>query len=162
MPCAQWRKYDKAFACVRPLQHLWFGPCAHPLRGRHRAQDWLNDRLVVLGTKCNHLLLLDVVTAQVREVPLPSVNVQRQIAPELLAAGTLGQLASPRSPAQSCGIHAVSLSPDRRLMATGGAHVHDCQVFEVHTPAGVDSSGVLLTPVTSLVVRLLLVRLDGL
>ena len=153
MPCATWRKYDKAFACVRPAPATDRSTrVVDRLTPAPRPQDWLNDRLVVLGTKCNHLLLLDVVSAEVREVPLPHVSVQRQVAPELQSA--MAQLPpSPRGPSLDCGIHAVSLSPDGSFLATGGAHVHDCQVFAVHAPPGAHSGDVYLTPATTLVVR---------
>ena len=119
-------------------------------------QEWLNDRLVVLGTKCNTLLLLDVVTSKVQEVSLPRVSFAQRAASsqhdQQSSAAADGQ-SSPRGlSVPSCGIHAISVSPDRCMLATGGANPNDCQVFSVEQ-APQTEAGIRLAPSQTLVVR---------
>lgn len=119
-------------------------------------QEWVNDRLVVLGTKCNTLLLLDVVTSKVQEVPLPRVGRQQrtplgQAVQQSSSGGPADGQTSPRGPAPSCGIHAMSMSPDGCMLATGGANANDCQVFSVVNTPGTEP-GIRLAPCQTLVV----------
>ena len=112
---------------------------------------------MVLGTKCNTLLLLDVVTSKVQEVLLPRVSAQRTPSGRAVQQSSSGAQVdgqvSPRGPAQSCGIHAVSLSPDGCILATGGANPNDCQVYSVvHTPGA--EPGIKLAPCQTLAVGL--------
>ena len=90
-------------------------------------QEWLSERLAVIGTKCNHLLCLDVVTGRRAEVPLPVTRTQTP-------THSVANSASGVPSYGNCGIHAVSFSPDRRLMATGGYDPAHCQVFEIDLP----------------------------
>ena len=101
---------------------------------------------MVVGTKCNHLLCLDVATGQSAEIALPVARTQP---PAREDPGLLPSLVA--HPHGSCGIHAISMSPDRRLMATGGNDPAQCQVFEVDLPGG---RGIQATfrPVQTLVV----------
>lgn len=98
LPSKSHRKYDKAFTC-----------------------EWLSDQVVVIGTKCNRLLCLDVATGSVTEIPLPIAQAQPQSSsPVPFSAPRYG----------NCGIHAIAVSPDQRLLATGGFDPAHCQVFE--------------------------------
>ncbi|KAK9802066.1 hypothetical protein WJX73_010138 [Symbiochloris irregularis] len=104
------RKYDKGFAC-----------------------EWISDRLVVVGTKCNHLLCLDVATGRMAEVPLPPA---RHIPPRADPHAVNAQSNGLSPVTGNCGIHAIAFSPNRRLMATGGNNPAHCQVFEVDVHEG--------------------------
>ena len=62
-PCRQWIFFDKAFTCVSPqnLSRLAFvqgnPKSAAQLKGKGM-QAWLSSQQVVVGTKCNKLLLV--------------------------------------------------------------------------------------------------------
>jgi hypothetical protein len=101
---------------------------------------------VVVGTKCNKLLLLNTRTYALREVAPPPAPPRQ---PRSSEAPVEGQAYG------NCGIHAVALSPDAQLLATGGASPNDCQVYRVR--GGAQRSGApALAPAQTLVVRALL------
>ena len=108
------------------------------------AQAWLNHEYVVVGTKCNKLLLVNTLTCELREVALPPPPPRR---PRSSLAPAEGQGYG------SCGIHAAALNPDAQLLATGGANPNDCQVYRVHAGGRPGASAPALAPVQTLVVR---------
>lgn len=87
-------------------------------------QEWVDDKYVAVGTKCNKLLLVDARTFQMHEVPLP----QKPARPHGLP------LASSDHP--GCGIHGMSMSPDGSMLAVGGQEASDCQLFQVEQRPG--------------------------
>jgi hypothetical protein len=93
-----------------------------------------------VGTKCNSLLLVDVVTRRHRRVALPPKPAVRQ-APELMY-----------NPDGHCGMHAMDVSPDGRYVVTGGRAAEDAVVLRRDT----------LTPVQTFSVRLRRQRERGL
>jgi hypothetical protein len=98
---------------------------------------------VVVGTKCNKLLLLNTLTYALREVAPPPAPPRQ---PRSSEAPVEGQAYG------NCGIHAVALSPDAQLLATGGASPNDCQVYRVR--GGAQRGGApVLAPAQTLVVR---------
>ena len=100
--------------------------------------------MVVIGTKCNRLLCLDVATGSVTEIPLPIAQAQPQSSsPVPFSAPRYG----------NCGIHAIAVSPDQRLLATGGFDPAHCQVFEFDI-ASDGSNRVTFRPAQTLVVSL--------
>ncbi len=101
---------------------------------------------MVVGTKCNKLLLLNTRTYALREVAAPPAPPRQPRSSEAPAEGQAYG---------NCGIHAVALSPDGRLLATGGASPNDCQVYRVR--GGAQRGGApALAPAQTLVVRALL------
>ena len=59
------------------------------------ASHWLNERQIVMGTKCNKLLVFDVISQQVGYIPM------------LKSSGRYSTADPP------CGIHAISVNPSR-------------------------------------------------
>ncbi|KAK9827700.1 hypothetical protein WJX81_001747 [Elliptochloris bilobata] len=119
LPCRRWQKYDKAFACA-----------------------WLDHEYVVVGTKCNKLLLANILTCELREVAPPPAPLRQ---PRSSEAPVEGQGFG------NCGIHAVALNPDAQLLATGGANPNDCQVHRVRLVGQSNGGAPALAPVQTLV-----------
>lgn len=79
------------------------------------AASWLNERQVVMGSKCNKLIVLDALSGRVAEIP--SI-----------------QSSDDSRPAESpCGIHAISINPSRSLLATGGHNTNDLAIYKLPT-----------------------------
>ncbi|CAL5228259.1 g11362 [Coccomyxa viridis] len=118
-PCWRWQEYDKAFAC-----------------------EWLDTENVVIGTKCNRLLLLNTTTRKVTRVPIP---------PAPPRASLQQAAADSNSAYGNCGIHSISISPDREFLATGGSNPADCQIMRIRDGANACTSQPTLEPVQTLV-----------
>jgi len=89
------------------------------------ASHWLNERQIVMGTKCNKLLVFDVSSHQVSYIPM------------LKSSGRY-QTADP-----PCGIHAISINPSNTLLATGGHSTNDIAIYQLPTfdPVAVCENG---------------------
>ncbi|KAK9837622.1 hypothetical protein WJX74_001605 [Apatococcus lobatus] len=87
---------DKAFAC-----------------------QWVDGEHVLIGTKCNQLLCLNISSQLQIKIPLPD----RPGRPAILEAVS--------TPYKHCGMHCIAVSPDGQRIATGGHDPSDCQVFDV-------------------------------
>jgi WD repeat-containing protein 40A len=75
--------------------------------------QWLNHRQVVVGTKCNSLIVLDVQTGKSFKMPcLPS-------------SGRF------RPPVESGGIHAIELNPSKTKLATGGDKTNELAIYKM-------------------------------
>lgn len=100
-------------------------------------QEWVNDKYVAVGTKCNKLILVDATTFKQHEIPLPPK-------PPRPPGMPMPSIVHP-----GCGIHGMSMSPDGDMFAVGGQEASDCQLFHVQQRPG-DSP--LFTPHQTLVV----------
>ncbi|XP_019761235.1 DDB1- and CUL4-associated factor 12 homolog isoform X2 [Dendroctonus ponderosae] len=78
--------------------------------------QWLSDRQVVFGTKCNKLMVYDVQTRKLDQIP------------SLISRSEL-----PNSNEQSSGIHSVQLNPSKTLLATGAKNTCDIAVYRLPT-----------------------------
>lgn len=76
--------------------------------------QWLSNRQVVFGTKCNKLMVYDVNTRRVDAIP------------------TLKNTRGSNGDAQS-GIHSCQINPSRTLLATGARHSADIAVYKLPT-----------------------------
>uniref|UniRef100_T1KRG3 DDB1- and CUL4-associated factor 12 beta-propeller domain-containing protein n=1 Tax=Tetranychus urticae TaxID=32264 RepID=T1KRG3_TETUR len=84
--------------------------------------QWLNHRQIIFGTKCNMLMVLDLHTSKLVQIPnLSSSN----------------NLSSP--PNTRCGIHCIAINPSRTLLAAGGENPNDIAIYKLPTldPIGV-------------------------
>ncbi|XP_017771552.1 PREDICTED: DDB1- and CUL4-associated factor 12 [Nicrophorus vespilloides] len=76
--------------------------------------QWLSDRQVVFGTKCNKLMVYDVVTHALDQIP---------------------SLVSRRNPTEQhqCGKHSVQINPSKTLLATAARNACDIAVYRLPT-----------------------------
>jgi hypothetical protein len=97
--------------CPAPTHH------ALPPPARTPSQAWVGPSSVLVGTKCNSLLLLDALSGAHRRVPLPPKPAVR-LGPDLM-----------HNPDGHCGMHALDVSPGGRYVVTGGAAAEDAVVW---------------------------------
>ncbi|XP_046399884.1 DDB1- and CUL4-associated factor 12 homolog [Ischnura elegans] len=99
------------------LTHEMFKEHTVSLRSMNKVfcSQWLSDRQVVFGTKCNKLMVYDVATQRLDRIP----SLQ----------GRLG--CGP--PEQQCGIHSVQINPSRTLLATGARNSCEIAVYRLPT-----------------------------
>ncbi|XP_034938952.1 DDB1- and CUL4-associated factor 12-like [Chelonus insularis] len=91
--------------------------------------QWLSDRQVVFGTKCNKLMVYDVATQKLDQIP--SLH-GRQTNP---AGAPVAE--------QQCGIHSVQINPSRTLLSTGARNSNEIAIYRLPTldPVCVGESG---------------------
>ncbi|CAG9772567.1 unnamed protein product [Ceutorhynchus assimilis] len=80
--------------------------------------QWLSNRQVVFGTKCNKLMVYDVQTHKLDQIPSLISSTRREIQ---------------NNNEQPCGIHSVQLNPSRTLLATGARNTCDVAVYRMPT-----------------------------
>lgn len=79
------------------------------------AANWLNERQVVVGSKCNKLIVLDAMSGHMTEIP------------------SLRSSDDSRPADNPYGIHAISINPSRSLLATGGHNTNDLAIYQLPT-----------------------------
>ena len=79
------------------------------------ASQWLNDSQVVLGTKCNKLMVIDVGTNDL--VNIPTIKSSKDSKPADCP----------------CGIHSIAINPSRTMLATGGQNTNDLAIYDLPT-----------------------------
>ncbi|XP_059177568.1 DDB1- and CUL4-associated factor 12-like [Physella acuta] len=79
------------------------------------ASKWLNESQVVLGTKCNKLMVMDVRSNNL-------VHIQ-----------SLKSTSESKAAECPCGIHSIAINPSRTMLATGAQNTNDLAVYELPT-----------------------------
>lgn len=89
------------------------------------ASEWVSDRQVVIGTKCNKLIVLDLETSQLANIP------------QLKSSAVSVPADCP------CGIHSIAVNPSRNLLATGAENTNDLAIYSLPTldPIGTGEQG---------------------
>lgn len=95
------RKINQEYGSRHILTHDLFKEYSVSLNNMNKVfcSQWLSDRQVVFGTKCNKLMVYDVATQKLDQIP--SLH-GRQLSP----GGSV-------VPEQQCGIHSVQINPSR-------------------------------------------------
>ena len=94
---------------VDSLPSAWsvFLPAIHQVF----CSQWLSHKQVIFGTKCNKLMVVDVNTRHMDQIP--SLQSSENSVP----------------PDQECGIHSIEINPSRTLLATGARNSNDVAVY---------------------------------
>ncbi|KAJ3228385.1 hypothetical protein HK099_002890 [Clydaea vesicula] len=102
------------------------------------ASAWLSSSEIVMGTKCNKLLVLNVETG--KKIEIPALLIQGEYGLEddkndEDTAGSEGEENFQSRKAQLCyGIHSIAVNPSRTLLAVGaGKPTEFIQVYELPT-----------------------------
>uniref|UniRef100_A0A2M4APH4 Putative wd40 repeat-containing protein n=1 Tax=Anopheles triannulatus TaxID=58253 RepID=A0A2M4APH4_9DIPT len=110
------RSIDPAYSSRHILTHDMFKETPIPLGNINKVfcSQWLSNRQVVFGTKCNKLMVYDVNTRRVDAIPtLPNSR-----------SG---------SPDTQSGIHACQINPSHTMLATGARHSADIAIYSLPT-----------------------------
>ena len=99
------RKINQEFGSRHILSHDLFKEYSVSLNNMNKVfcSQWLSDRQVVFGTKCNKLMVYDVATQKLDQIP--SLHGRQN------SSNGLGGVAE-----QQCGIHSVQINPSRYLL----------------------------------------------
>lgn len=110
------RSVDQSYASRHILTHDMFKETPINLGNINKVfcSQWLSNRQVVFGTKCNKLMVYDVNTRRVDAIP------------------TLKNSRGSNGDTQS-GIHSCQINPSRTLLATGARHSADIAVYKLPT-----------------------------
>uniref|UniRef100_A0A8D8A3K3 DDB1- and CUL4-associated factor 12 n=1 Tax=Culex pipiens TaxID=7175 RepID=A0A8D8A3K3_CULPI len=110
------RNVDPSYASRHILTHDMFKETPIALGNINKVfcSQWLSNRQVVFGTRCNKLMVNDVNTRKVDAIPTLSNS-----------RGT--------SPDTQSGIHACQINPSNSMLATGARHSADIAIYRLPT-----------------------------
>jgi DDB1- and CUL4-associated factor 12 len=110
------RSVDPSYASRHILTHDMFKETPISLGNINKVfcSQWLSNRQVVFGTKCNKLMVYDVNMRRVDAIPT--------------LANSRGQ-----NPDTQSGIHACQINPSHTLLATGARHSADIGIYRLPT-----------------------------
>ncbi|GAB1611029.1 DDB1- and CUL4-associated factor 12-like [Argonauta hians] len=100
------------------------------------ACQWLDKNLVVMGTKCNKLIVLDVVTGRLFDIPSLKSTTTTTSNNTTVTSSASGSSTAPNSPSVStepCGIHSIEINPSRTFLATGADTTSDLAIYKLPT-----------------------------
>ncbi|XP_021202925.2 DDB1- and CUL4-associated factor 12 homolog isoform X2 [Bombyx mori] len=111
------RSVDPSYATRHMLTHDMFHETPVNLGNMNKVfcSQWLSDRQVVFGTKCNKLMVYDVRTRSLDAIP------------------TLRPRAAWPPPDHQTGIHALQINPSRTLLATGARNSCELAIYSLPT-----------------------------
>ncbi|XP_075209826.1 DDB1 and CUL4 associated factor 12-like protein isoform X2 [Lycorma delicatula] len=115
------RMFKQDFGTRHILTHDMFKerPISLPNMNKVFCSQWLSDRQVVFGTKCNKLMVYDVITQKLDQIP--SLQGHRDTNNSELLSD------------QQCGIHSLQINPSRTLLATGAKNSSEVAVYRLPT-----------------------------
>lgn len=77
--------------------------------------QWLSHKQVIFGTKCNKLMVMDVSSKKIDQIP--SLQSSENSVP----------------PDSECGLHSIEINPSRTLLSTGARNSNDVAVYRLPT-----------------------------
>ncbi|KAJ1564574.1 DDB1- and CUL4-associated factor 12 [Nowakowskiella sp. JEL0078] len=93
------------------------------------ASAWLTSTQVVVGTKCNRLLIIDTQTGKTREIPPVPINLSSA---HTTHNGDVRSAHAYQVTSNCCGIHSIAINPSRTLIAVGaGKPTEFIQVYRL-------------------------------
>ncbi|KAK0181363.1 hypothetical protein PV327_003655 [Microctonus hyperodae] len=115
------RKINQEYGSRHILTHDLFKEYSISLNHMNKVfcSQWLSDRQVVFGTKCNKLMVYDVATQKLDQIP--SLH---------------GRQTSANGNAmveQHSGIHSVQINPSRTLLGTGARNNNEIAIYRLPT-----------------------------
>eukprot|EP01023_Acetabularia_acetabulum_P031737 TRINITY_DN29703_c0_g1_i1.p1 TRINITY_DN29703_c0_g1~~TRINITY_DN29703_c0_g1_i1.p1 ORF type:complete len:581 (+),score=84.70 TRINITY_DN29703_c0_g1_i1:111-1853(+) len=91
----------------------WLGQQQQPI-DKIFAANWLNEEEIVLGTKCNNLVVVNALSGKMKNVPTIGRQ-QNEYNPRII----------------NYGIHTISINPSKTLMLTGGEEPQDAAIYSI-------------------------------
>lgn len=115
------RTFNRDYGSRHILAHDMFREHPIALNNMNKVfcSQWLSDRQVVFGTKCNKLMVYDVATEKIDQIPC--LYGKRDPSAEI-----------PPGEASS-GIHALQINPSRTLLASGAKNSNEIAIYRLPT-----------------------------
>ncbi|XP_015117989.1 DDB1- and CUL4-associated factor 12 [Diachasma alloeum] len=115
------RKINQEYGSRHILTHDLFKEYSVSLNNMNKVfcSQWLSDRQVVFGTKCNKLMVYDVATQKLDQIP--SLH------------GRQGNSNGGPVVEAQAGIHSVQINPSRTLLSTGARHSNEIAIYRLPT-----------------------------
>ncbi|XP_051165458.1 DDB1- and CUL4-associated factor 12 homolog [Leptopilina boulardi] len=115
------RRVNHEYGSRHMLTHDLFKESSVNLNNMNKvfSSQWLSDRQVVFGTKCNKLMVYDVATQKLDQIP--SLHGRQSMS----GTNAISE--------QQCGIHSVQINPSRTLLATGARNSNEIAIYRLPT-----------------------------